>query len=94
MRNISSLIEDFKPTIVVGSTVQAIATQLWNHFNNLYQQHIVHHPAAAVQANVIALNFIVAGYDPPSRVGRLFLMYPVRWLPLRAERPTIRELGG
>jgi len=72
MRNISSLIEDFKPTIASGSGVQAIATLLWTHFNTIYQQHIVHLPNSAVTAGQIALNFIVAGYDPGSRMGMLF----------------------
>jgi hypothetical protein len=72
MRNISSLIEDFKPTIPAGSGVQAIATQLWTYFNTIYQQHIVQMPDSVVQAGQIALNFIVAGYDPGSRTGMLF----------------------
>jgi hypothetical protein len=72
MRNISSLIEDFKPTIPGGSGVLAIATQLWTHFNTIYQEHIVQIPNSALPAGQIALNFIVAGYDHPSRVGTLF----------------------
>ena len=72
MRNISSLIEDFKPTIPAGSGVQAIAVQLWTYFNTIYQQHIVQIPNSAVQAGQSALNFVVAGYDPGSGTGTLF----------------------
>ena len=71
-RNISSLIEDFKPTIPTGSSVQAIAAQLWTHFDRLYQQHIARNPNEAVQAGPVALSFVVAGYDPGSRAGNLF----------------------
>ena len=71
-RNISSLIEDLKPTIQAGSSVQEIAAQLWTHFDALYQQHIAQNPNEAVQADHIALNFIVAGYDPESRMANLF----------------------
>jgi hypothetical protein len=71
-RNISSLMEDFKLTIPAGSSVQAIAAQLWSYFDTLYRQHIAQNPNAAVQAGHIALSFVVAGYDPGSRVGNLF----------------------
>jgi hypothetical protein len=73
-RNIAGLIEDFKPTIQAGSSVQAIAAQLWTHFTALYQQHIAQNPNAAVQAGQIALNFVVTGYDPGSRVANLFAL--------------------
>jgi hypothetical protein len=72
MRNISSIIEEFKPTIPAGSGVRAIATQLWTHFNTIYQQHITQVPDSAVQPGQVALNFIVAGYDPGANVGMLF----------------------
>jgi hypothetical protein len=72
LRNISSLIEDFKTTIQAGSSMQTIAAQMWTYFNTLYQQHITQNPAQAVQAGQIALHFVVAGYDPRSRVGNLF----------------------
>lgn len=71
-KNISSLVEDFRPTITAGSGVQAIATQLWTYFNTIYQQHIAQIPASTVPAGQSALNFIVAGYDPGSRIGTLF----------------------
>jgi len=71
-RNISSLVEDFKPTITAGSNVQTIATDLWTYFNTIYQQHIAQVTGSAVQAGQSALGFIVAGYDPGSRVGVLF----------------------
>src|ERR1700674_1943850 len=71
-RNISSLIEDLKPTIQAGASVQEIAVQLWTHFDALYQQHIAQNTDGAVQAGQIALSFIVAGYDPGSRLGNLF----------------------
>jgi hypothetical protein len=71
-KNISSLIEDLKPTIPAPSTVRAVATQLWTYFNTLYQQHVTQNPTTAVQADQVALNFVVAGYDPGSRLGDLF----------------------
>ena len=71
-RNISSLVEDFKPTIAPGSSVQQIATDLWNHFNGIYQQHTAQIAGSAVPAGQSALNFVVAGYDPGSRTGLLY----------------------
>jgi hypothetical protein len=71
-QNISSLVGDFKPTIAAGSTVHQIATALHAHFATIYAQHIVHFPGEAVPAGDTALQFIVAGYDPSSRVGELF----------------------
>jgi hypothetical protein len=71
-RNISSLMEDFKSTIPAGSGVQAIAALLWTHFHSIYQEHIAHSPATALPAGQIAVNFVVAGYDSDSQVGKLF----------------------
>jgi hypothetical protein len=71
-QNIASLVEDFKPSIAAGSTVQEVATSLWNHFNTLYQEHIVNQPNDRLPPGQVALYFIVAGYDPGSRVGKLF----------------------
>ncbi len=71
-RNISSLIEDFKPTIPVGSNIQTIVKLIWTYFNTLYQQHIAQQPSTAVPSGQIAINFIVAGYDPGSQIGMLF----------------------
>ncbi len=72
MRNIASLMDDFKPSIPPGAGVQGIAGLLWSHFNAAYQYQISQAPASAVPAGMAALNFIVAGYDPGSRVGLLF----------------------
>jgi hypothetical protein len=72
MRTISSIIEEFKPTIPAGSGVQTIATQLWSHFNAVYQAHIAQISNSALPAGQIALNFIVEGYDPGTREGMLF----------------------
>ncbi len=71
-RNISSLIEDFKSTIPAGSSVQAITALLWTRFNTIYQEQIAHLPAAALPAGQVAVNFVVAGYDSGSQVGKLF----------------------
>lgn len=71
-RNISSLIEDLKPTIPTGASVTTIAALLWNHFNTLYQEHITSNPASAVPVGETALNFVIAGYDAGSQVGTLF----------------------
>ncbi len=81
--------EDFKPTIPPSSGVQAIATQLWTYFNTIYQQNIAQIPASAVPAGQCALNFIVAGYDPGSRVGELFSIdVPTPAAPTAAGRTT------
>ena len=71
-QNISTLVEDFKPTLAPNSTVQQVATALHGHFSTVYAQHIVHVPGEAVAAGTTAIQFIVAGYDPGSRVGELF----------------------
>jgi hypothetical protein len=89
MRNISSIVEDFKATIPVGSGVQAIAGLLWTHFSTIYQQHIAQFPAQAVPAGQTALNFVVAGYNPGSRVGKLFAIeIPSLAAPTVAARTT------
>jgi hypothetical protein len=71
-RNIASFMEDFKATIPADSSVASISALLWTYFNTLYQQHITQVAGSAVQAGQVVLNFIVAGYDPGSRVGSLF----------------------
>src|SRR5579872_3752232 len=50
MRNIATLVEDFKPTIQDGSTVLQIATLMWTYFNERYQDHIALNAAWAVAA--------------------------------------------
>jgi hypothetical protein len=88
-RNVSSIVEDFKPTIAVGSGVQAIAGLLWTHFTTLYQQHIAQSPAEAVPDGQTVLTFVVAGYDPGSREGALFsLDIPSAAAPTTASRST------
>ncbi len=88
-KNISSLIEDFKTTIPAGSSVQTIASLLWTYFNTIYQQHIAQIPANAVPVGQIALNFIVTGFDPESRVGTLFSIdIPSSVAPTTAMRTT------
>jgi hypothetical protein len=47
-QNISTLVEDFKPTVARGTTVLQIATALHTYFSTIYAQHIVHFPAEAV----------------------------------------------
>jgi len=71
-RNIASLIEDFKLIIAAGSGVLAVATALHAHFTNIYNQHTLHFPNEAVAPGSIAVRFIVAGYDPGSRLGVLY----------------------
>ena len=88
-KNISSLIENFKPTIPAGLSVQAISALLWTYFNTIYQQHIAQLPATAVPVGQIALNFIVAGYDPGSQIGTLFSIdIPSVAAPMTASRST------
>ena len=71
-QNISTLIEDFKPTLAPNSTVQQVATAFHAAFSTIYAQHIVHVPGEAVSPGTNAIQFIVAGYDQGSRVGELF----------------------
>lgn len=71
-KNISSVVEEFKATIPEGSTVQRIATLLWEYFNNVYQQHIAQLPKSALAPGMVALNFIVAGYDSGASDGALY----------------------
>jgi hypothetical protein len=89
MSNISSLVEDFKPTISAGSGVQRVAADLCAHFNTIYQQHVAQYPNTAVTAPQMALNFIVAGYDPGSRLGQLFgIDVPATTSPTQANRTS------
>lgn len=88
-RNISSLVEDFKPTIVPNSTVRDIATALHAYFNTAYQQHIAQLPQDALPAGHKALDFIVAGYNPNSRVGEVYgLEIPTGPAPTNPNRAT------
>ena len=88
-KNIASLVEDFKPTIPAGSSVQAIVSLLWSYFNATYQQHVSQLPATAVPVGQVALNFIVAGYDFGSRTGTLYHVdIPSAVAPTAASRST------
>jgi hypothetical protein len=71
-KNISSIIEDFKSTITVNSTVSETARLLWQHFNTAYQQHIAQIPASAVGPGSVAIDFAVGGYDRGSSDATLF----------------------
>jgi hypothetical protein len=71
-KNISSLVDDFKANIAANSNVQTVANGLRTYFQTLYQQHAANIPAEAVQAGQTALNFIVAGYNPGTKVGELY----------------------
>jgi 20S proteasome alpha/beta subunit len=71
-RNISSIIDTFKATIPARSSVKDIATSLWSHFNDLYQQHIAQIPGSAVAAGSFALSLAVGGYDAESPDGTLY----------------------
>ncbi len=75
MRNIASLVEDFKPTIPAGSTVAAIAALLWTRFNTLYQDHIIAYPTAAVPQDQNAVSFTVGGFNPDSRVAEMYTFF-------------------
>lgn len=89
LKNISSLIEDFKPTIPAGSNVAAITGLLWTHFNTIYQEHIAQFPAQTVSAGQTALSFVVAGYDSGSQIGTLFSVeVPSAAAPTAAVRST------
>jgi 20S proteasome alpha/beta subunit len=88
-KNISAVIEDFKETIPVGSSVLEIATLLWQYFNNAYQAHIAALPGSAVAGGIIALNFMVGGYDSGSSEGTLYsLEIPSTVAPTTPARST------
>jgi hypothetical protein len=70
--SVSSVIEDFKPTLSANLTVRQVANDLWTHFNAVYQHHVTQHPAEALPSGQTALQFIVAGFDPGSRIGEMF----------------------
>jgi hypothetical protein len=73
-RNISSFIDDFRVTIPADASVQEVSDRLWAYFKGIYEQHIAEVPKEAQLQGGVALNFLVTGYDPGTRVGKLFGM--------------------
>jgi hypothetical protein len=71
-RNISSLVDEFKSTIPSGTSVQGAAQLLRTFFDGVYQNHVSQLPTSAVPAGQTALSFVVAGYEPNSRVGEQY----------------------
>jgi hypothetical protein len=72
VRNIASLVEDFKPTIPAGSSVAEIVGLMWAHFSTLFQNHVTAYPTAAPAANQIPLSFTVGGYNAGSRIAEMY----------------------
>lgn len=72
LRNIASLVEEFKQSIATGASVQTVSNDLFAFFNTSYQWHTAQGFDQPVGANQFALGFLVAGYDVGSRVGTVF----------------------
>ena len=72
LRNIASLVEEFKSKIAPGSGVQAIANELFSYFNTVYQWHTAQGHDQPTPPGQIALQFLVGGYDQQARVGTVF----------------------
>lgn len=72
LRNISTLIDDFRTTIPPAWSIQDTATNLQTYFDGLYQSYIAQAPAQAVPAGQVALDFIVGGYNTNTRVGEVY----------------------
>lgn len=93
-RSISSHIEDFKPAIQPNSTVQSIAEQLWNYFTARYNDHTTQNKNTAVQQDQSAFSFVVAGYDPGTRAGKIFhVSIPTQAAPHKPVR-TLNDPGA
>lgn len=71
-RNISSLVDDFKPTIQPNTPIAALAANLHTHFTAIYQWHVGQRYDAPVAAGQAALSFLVGGYDQGSRTGVVY----------------------
>ena len=72
LKNIASLVEEFKASIASGSGVQVVANELYTYFHTAYQWHTAQGYDQSVPAGQIALQFLVGGYDPQARVGTAF----------------------
>jgi len=72
LRNISSLVQEFRGTIQAGASVQTVANDLFAFFNTAYQWHTAQGYEPPVAAGQFALGFLVCGYDAASRVGTVF----------------------
>jgi len=72
-RNIASLVEELKVTLPANLSVKDTADALYAYFNQAYQWHTAQGHDQPVPSGQIALSFLVAGYDPNSRVGLVFI---------------------
>lgn len=72
LRNIASLVEEFKATIRQDSNVQQVADALFTYFHTIYQWHIAQGHDQPVPVGQAALQFLIGGYDPQARVGTIF----------------------
>lgn len=73
LRNISSLVDDFKRTIQLNAPIATVAADLHTHFTTIYQWHVGQNYDSAPPAGRIALSFLVVGYDQGARTGLVFL---------------------
>jgi hypothetical protein len=74
VRNIASVVEDFKPTITPDATVRDVAVAMWEYFNTIFEEHIVTFPGEKQEPGNIALSFAVSGYNVGSRTGEMYLV--------------------
>lgn len=75
-RSINSHIEDLK--LELGDEplpVEEIAKRLGGHFNAIYEQSVANGSFRAVAEDEYAVGFIVGGYDPKDKTGKLFEVY-------------------
>ncbi len=72
LRNIASLVEEFKASVNPGANVQTVANDLFAYFHTIYQWHVAQGLDQPVPAGQAALQFLVGGYDPQARVGTVF----------------------
>jgi hypothetical protein len=75
-RNVNSHVNDFRAGL--GNEplpVEEVATRLGQHFTQLYDRHIAEDADRAVAEDNYALAFLVGGYDPGGKAGKLFEVY-------------------
>ncbi len=75
-RNTNSHVNDFKAALGAEALpVEEVASRLGQHFAQLYDRHIAENADQAVSENTYALAFLVGGYDPGGKAGKLFEVY-------------------
>lgn len=72
LRNIASLVHEFKTQLSQPSNVQSVANQLTAFFHTAYQWHTAQGYDQPVPTGQVALTFLVGGYDSSSSTGLVF----------------------